>query len=116
MMTPDQVQIVTKVYRKFYENDNKNEEWTPVDESMSLLDWLTNDELVQETEIRYFRQKNGNPRCGVDHPGKECFVPIVLDAVLAILDLYKETKNLHPNNRFVLQYYLSLSHVGAIRS
>lgn len=115
-MTPDQIQVVTKVYRKFYENDNKDEEWSPVDENMSMLDWLTDGEIAQEAELKMMRQKAGNPRCGVDHPGKECFVPIVLEAVHAIVSLYNETQNLHVKNRFVLQYYLTLSHIGAIRS
>lgn len=116
MMTPDQVQTVTKVYRKFSENDLKDESWTPIDECMSYLDWLTSDELVQECEIRLLVQKSGNPKCAIEHPGKECFVPIVIEAVTAILDLYNETHSLHTKNRFILQYYLTLSHVGAIRA
>lgn len=115
-MTPDQAATVTKVYRKFVNNDQMESDWTPIDEQMSMLEWINDEQLLIEASVKLEKLKKGNPRCAIDHPGKECWVPLVLDAIEAILGIHKENKILHPHNRFILQYYLALAQIGAIRS
>lgn len=115
MMTTEQAETVKKIYRKFFENEKANKEWTTIDESMWALSWLSDRETIDESKLAFDTQKSGDPKCAIDHPGKECFVPLVLEAVEAILTLYDETGNLHHSNRFILHYYLSLSYIGAIR-
>lgn len=117
MMTQDQAKIVMAVYRKFAEQDEQNaEEWTPIDEYMEKLDWLNNGQLIIEAQVKYNEHKSGEPRCQYPHGKTECIVPIIVDAVMAILDLYKKTGNLHEKNRFILMYYLALSQANWITS
>lgn len=113
-MTPDQIKTVTEVYRKFADSDNDETEWTNIDEHMSSLEWLGDNQLTIEAEVKYNEQKKGTPRCPANHSHEHCFIPVVIDAVTAILDLYKETKQLHPKNKYILQYYLALSQDGFI--
>lgn len=113
-MTKDQQEIVSRVYVKFYKSDCTDEGWTDIDEQMSHLEYLEDNQLVIESAVLIQLQSGGQPKCTLDHPNKECFVPIVIEAVGYILDLYESTSNLHPKNKFILQYYLALSQVGHI--
>ena len=42
------------------------------------------------------------------------FVKNILEAVEDIVDLYKQTKNLHVKNLYILQYYLAFCQDGSI--
>lgn len=114
MMTKDQQDTVTKVYRRFYESDLADAEWTDIDEQMTMLEWLDDNQLATESRVKFNEHVNGKPRCMQDHTGSECFVPTIIEATSAILDLYESTSNLHEKNRFILRYYLALSQVGFI--
>lgn len=116
MMTKEQQQAVTTVLRRFADIDNSSTTWTDVDEQMSLLEWLSDHQITVEAEVKLLAQRKGNPRCKADHPTSQCFVPTVLEAVDAILQLYKETGNLHLKNRYILTYYTVLSYNGTIIS
>lgn len=117
MMTQDQAKTVSMVYRKFLaQEDTNGDDWTILDEYMEKLDWLDNDQLAIEAEVKYNEHKSGEPRCQYPHDEKECFVLVIIDAVMAILDLYKKTKNLHEKNRYILSYYLALSQANFIIS
>lgn len=118
MLNNDQKEIVRKVYNKFAESDAAgNEGWSEIDENMSYLDWLEDSQVVIEAAVKLQLQQQGVPRCNLDHrnPG-DCFVPVVLEAVGYILDLYANTGHLPTKNRFILQYYLTLSQIGYILS
>lgn len=114
MMTKDQQLIVTQVYRKFYESDSADEGWTDIDEQMSMLEWLDDNQLVVEAAVLMQLQAQGTPRCGQPHPISQCFVPTIVEAVGYILDLFANTGSLHAKNKFILQYYLALSQIGFI--
>lgn len=115
MMTDEQRHTVSIVYSQLSTSDGaQTDRWTDIDECMSTLDWLEDNQLVIESEVIYDIHKLGKPRCGSDHPIEHCFVPMIIDAVVAIINLHKETQNLHPKNRFILQMYLSLTKLGEI--
>lgn len=114
MMTKDQQEVVSQVYRRFYDADANDKNWTNIDEQMHMLDWLDDNQLIVEAAVLYQIQTAGEPRCNQKHPITECFIPLVIDAVTSILDLFAETGSLHEKNRFILQYYLAMSQVGFI--
>lgn len=115
MMTPDQVRIVAQVYRRFAESEDRP--WDSLDDNLWPLEWLDNDQLHRECDVLLEKHRQGKPRCDVEHKKEnECFVPTIIDAVVAILDLYKKTGYMHKNNRYILEYYLALTQIGMIIS
>lgn len=114
MMTPDQQKTVLQVYRRFVESDLSDTEWTDVDEAMSMLEWIDDSQLVKEASVKIMEHMAGTPKCNQYHGDLPCFVPTIIEASTYIVDLYNSTENLHPKNRFILQYYLALSQVGFI--
>ncbi len=114
MMTPDQQKTVTQVYRRFFDSDLADTEWTDVDEAMSMLDWLDDKQLVKEAAVKIMEHTAGTPKCNQYHGDLPCFVPTIIEASTYIVDLYTDTENLHEKNRFILQYYLALAQVGFI--
>ena len=115
-MDEHQQEVVKKVFKKFQDSDGNEKEWTELDEKMWMLDWLADGELAVEATVKLQEHKYGDPRCEADHPREKCFVPTIMEAISAILDLYAKTGFLPKNNRFVLMYYLMLSHLGMIIS
>ena len=88
--------------------------WGPLDDSISYLEYLNDGELHREADVIYENHSRNNVKCDQKHTKDECFIPILMEAVGAILELYKETGNMHANNRYILQYYLAMSHLGMI--
>lgn len=115
MMTKDQIQIVRSVFSKLAAADAAETSWTDIDEQMYFLEFLENNQLTIEAAVISNKHSQGNPRCGTDHPIEECFVPKIVEAVGYILDLYASTGNLHPNNAYILKYYIAMNQVGFIR-
>jgi len=113
-MTQDQKVTVSQVFQRFVESDTAERGWSDVDEQMSMLEWLSDGQLAIEASVLLQIQSGGNPQCRQEHSKSACFVPTILEAVGVILDLYGKTSNLHPRNKFILQYYLALSQVGFI--
>lgn len=114
MMTKEQRHTVQQVFHRFCESDKLETEWSGVDECMSMLEWLDSHQITIEAAVVYHVHGKGQPHCSREHPIGECFVPTIIEAVGIILHLYAQTGNLHPNNRFILGYYLSLAQVGFI--
>lgn len=113
MMSKDQASIVSQVYRRFLDSEQERI-WDDLDNSLQQLEWLNDLELQKEAESLFVVHKTGNARCRLNHPAERCFVPTIIDAVKAILDLQKESKELHVRNKYILQYYLALTHTGFI--
>lgn len=112
MMTSDQARAVAQVFRRFVNSEDRP--WDDLDEQLNMLDWLDDDQLHREADVVFEQHKNKNTRCSVPHKNDECFVPTIIEAVNAILELYKETGQMHKNNRYILQYYIGLTHIGMI--
>jgi hypothetical protein len=89
--------------------------WTNLDGYLELLEFLDDLQLYKECELLYSYHKYKNMGCNYEHKlGSVCLVKNILEAVDAILELYKETGNLHVKNRYILAHYLALSQIGKI--
>lgn len=116
MLTKDESETVRRVFQKFASTDNAEPGWSDIDEHMSMLEWLGDAQLVIESSVIWQLHCQGETKCNQSHPSSECFVPTIVEAVGLILRLYEQNFNLHANNRFILNYYLCLTHVGFIVS
>jgi hypothetical protein len=114
MMSPEQVRTVAQVYRQFIENES-HRGWDEIDNYLLYLDFLDDDQLHREADVVYVQHKDEKVGCDQDHKLSDCFVPKVIDAVNAILELYKVTGHMHKNNRYILQYYIAITQAGMIR-
>lgn len=112
MMTPEQRKIVTKAYTHLLESEKRG--WDNLDDYIDHLEYLDDEQLCRESEVVYEQHKSGSVKCQQDHPKENCFIPVLVDASSAIIDLYNETKSLHVKNRYVLQYYLAMNQADMI--
>lgn len=112
MMSDDQRKVVVQVYTHLMENEARG--WDSLDDFMDHLDYLDNDQLHREADVIYERHRTSEVRCQQDHAREKCFIPLLVDSVGAILELYKETNNLHDKNRYILQYYLAFNQANMI--
>lgn len=111
-MSQEQIKSVTTAYNHLMESEKRG--WDILDELITYLGYLDDNQLQIEARIVY-EKYNGSPvKCSQDHPKDKCFIPVLIDAVGAILELYKETKNLHGKNKYILQYYLAIEQSGMI--
>jgi hypothetical protein len=89
--------------------------WSAVDDYLELVDFLDDDQLYRESDVLFSYHKNRIMGCPYEHTeGSVCFVQNIMEGVEAILDLYLETGNLHPKNRYILCNYLALVQDGQI--
>jgi hypothetical protein len=114
MMNQEQVRVVAQVYREFLASE-ENRGWEGIDDYLETLQFLDDDQLGREAEVVLIQHRKGKAKCDKDHPESECFVPKIIEAVQAILDLVKETGHLHKNNRYILEYYLAVNQAGMIQ-
>lgn len=112
MMDQEKVMVVKMVYNRFIESEE--EVWNDLDENLDLFDYLTDEEMVNESEVKLIKTSKKIFRCRQDHQQSDCMAPYIAEAARAIVDLYRETDNLHPKNRYILCYYCVLSELGLI--
>lgn len=113
MLNSTQTKNLINVYNFFMESEPKG--WTAIDDYLEMLEYLDDIQLCKESEVLYSYHENKNMGCPYTHKsGATCFVKFILESVEAIVELYKETNNLHIKNRYILCYYLALSHDGQI--
>lgn len=114
-MSKKDIEVVEEVLEQFIElYDFDSSSWSDLDEHMYRLAWLKDPEIITECEILLLKQVKGNPRCPHEHKNTECFVPVILEAVYVILTNYHNVRSLDSKHRYVLEYYLSLSHCETI--
>jgi hypothetical protein len=114
MMTPEEAEVVSLVYNRFMDNEERT--WTNLDDNLEFFELLSDLELVREADVKRESHAHGVFRCMSDHEYQYCFAPFVLESVESILDLYDKTKELHVNNRYVLAYYLAMSEMKMLYS
>lgn len=114
MMTEEEAKIVKLVYNRFI--DSEDQTWTTIDDNLEFVDYLTDDELIREASIKADDHSVGVFRCKSSHEANFCFAPFILESVNSILSLNEKTGELHPKNRYILTYYLSMSELGLIYS
>ena len=112
MMSPEQRKVVTQAYNHLMEREGRG--WDGLDDLMDYLDYLDDDQLHREADVVHEQHSRGKVKCHQDHPIENCFIPMLVDAAGAILELYKETNFLHVKNRYVLQYYLAMQQTNMI--
>ena len=111
-MNPDQSKIVIQVYNHLIENEKRG--WDGLDDYMDYLEYLDNDQLHREADVVYSQHRTRTVKCQQEHAIEKCLIPIMVEAVGAILELYKETDSLHDKNRYILQYYLAMNQADMI--
>lgn len=109
MMTSDEVRNVGSVYRRLMDGE-EGRGWTSIDDCMERLSYINDDQLTREAEVAYCHHVGKNPRCPSKHEISQCFIPSLVEAVNSILNLHRESKDLHPKNRYILEFYLTLDH------
>lgn len=113
MISRDQENDLKEIYRSLISNDYKRD-WKPIDDRLYELDFLSDEEIVKETEIQIYNHSLGEVMCKEEHNGKICLMPTLLRAVDAICESWNETQDLVPKCRYILQNYLAISHLGII--
>jgi hypothetical protein len=112
-MTEEQAGNVKFVYRALLQNDYARD-WTETDNHLHFLEYLTDEQTILEAEVQVYKHGQGVLKCNEDHGENLCLVSKLMDAVNSILELYVETKELHPKNRYVLHNYIAASHMKLI--
>lgn len=108
MLNSSQSKNLLHIYRFFMESEANG--WNAIDDHLEMLEWLDDSELYREADVLYSHHKNKNMGCNYTHKeGSYCPVKSILEAVESVLELHKDSENLHPKNRYVLAYYLALS-------
>ncbi len=110
-MNTQEVRNITNVFNKFLLTEN-NPKWEPFDDNMSYLEYLEDSELVSEAHVMLIKHSQGSWGCGAVH--ENCPISNVLEAVESILELQKTAEKLHVNNRYILEFYLTMSQMGEI--
>jgi hypothetical protein len=110
MLTPDQAKNVSDVYRRLEKSEERG--WDPIDDTLYILDFLSDHELVIETEILILKHKKGSLGCLAEHekhPQSECYSNKIMEAAENIVELYKSNSYLPEKSKYILQYYLALT-------
>lgn len=112
MISREQRKVVVQVYLHLLENEKRG--WDGLDDYMEYLEYLDSDQLHREADVIYSYHKGHNVRCHQEHSKDKCLVPLLVESVGAILELYKETNNLHEKNRYIIEYYLAMNQAGMV--
>lgn len=117
-MIQKETEIVNFIYKSFYDTDLKEQKWSVIDEYMSYLDYLNDQEILVESEIKLKEHLSGDPRCPFEeeHKKHKCIVPSIIEAVKILIDSNNGLKKIDIKDRFVLQYYLAISQAKYIIS
>lgn len=116
MMTEEQGKLVSKVYGQLWDTDKANIEWNEIDDLLEKLDFLNDQEMVNEATVLLIKHLTGVVTCGNSNCKEDgCFVKKLVSASDSILTLYRETKYLPTKNRYILANYLALSHLDIVK-
>jgi hypothetical protein len=110
MLSSPQSKNITYVYNKLIESELTG--WTKLDDYLELLEYLEDDQLYIETEVLFSQLKDKKMGCTHKHNNNSCFIKNIAEAVESIIELYQETNDLHPKNRYILSYYLAIYQDG----
>jgi len=110
-MTSDQKELVRQAYSHLIGREDRG--WDSLDDYIDYLEYLDDDQLSREAGVIYLSHA-GAVGCGENHPREECFIPVLVEASAAILDLYAESGSMHEKNKYILQYYLAMNQAGMI--
>lgn len=112
MMSPEQRKAVSEVFNHLLESEKRG--WDELDDYIQMLEFLDNDQLHREADVIFEKHSRSDVRCIQNHSKEKCFIPVLVEAVGAILEVYKENGHLHERNKYILQYYLAMNQTGLI--
>jgi hypothetical protein len=112
-MTQNEIKNVALVYNKLISREN--ESWDDLDDYLEMLEYMSNDEIYRESEVINTKHKGKNVGCDHDHQKEKCFIPVMVEVCESIMKFYLDKNELHPKNRYILQYYLALTHANFIQ-
>lgn len=112
-MTLSQEKAIKTVYDRFISCEDESY-WTNLDDLMEYCEYLTDYEVVTESEFKMRQHLEKGIKCNQDHPVEYCFAPNILDAVEAIVSIFEDTKILDSKYRYVLSYYLTLCQLNLL--
>lgn len=107
MMSKEEYRIVQAVYGRFISCEEDGV-WTGLDDLMEYFEYLTDNEIIVESQFKMKINTQKGIKCTQNHPPSDCFAPTILEAVEAIISLFDKTQSLHPKNRYILCYYMTL--------
>lgn len=112
----DRNELIEQVYKTFVTMDEAQTKWDEIDDKMSYLEWLSDYEVAQEAQFVAVIHTVENVKC--DQPGcrSGCFAPKIVQAASFILERYFKEYSLSPKERYILSYYLTLTHLKKIIS
>jgi hypothetical protein len=112
MMTPEQTKNVVFVYNHLIDKENRG--WDALDDYIQTLEYLGDEELCIEVEIAYAYHDGFQVKCEQTHTKEQCFIPLLVEAVCSIVELYKKTGDMHQKNKYILHYYLAMDQAKMI--
>lgn len=104
--------ILNRAYKICQDLDRKQEEWSDLDEQMYLLGWLNDSQIVLEADMAI--ERNSSKDICQYNDEADDVVAILESAAVSAVEIWREYKSLHANDRYVLEYYLSLCHLKII--
>lgn len=112
MMTPEQKKVVSKAYDHLLKSEKRG--WDSLDDYIDCLEYLEDGQLLREADVIYSTHKNVKVKCGEEHGKEKCFIPLLVESIGYILDLYLDSEDLHVKDKYILQYYLAINEAGMI--
>lgn len=112
MPTKEESELIKLVLDRFLESEEST--WTEIDENIEFISYLSNSELVNECQVKYYSHCQGTFRCDQEHERRYCMAPLILESVEIILDLYEKTGELSSDFYYILSYYLAMSEMRLI--
>lgn len=113
MATKDQARTVAHVYKKLIEMEGQD--WSNLDSHMEMLEYLDDNQLYREVCVLLQKHKEANYRPELDVPNPDLLVPMIVESVATILDIYESTNILDEKCKYILQQYLALDQVRKLK-
>jgi hypothetical protein len=107
MLTKEQAKNIASLFDHFLTSELKG--WTNLDNFLEILENnLDDSQIYRECEALYSIHKTQEMGSPIDHINATRFVSDILEAVEAIVELYRDSTELIPKHRYILCYYLAL--------
>jgi hypothetical protein len=115
-MNGDQKKTVAEVFERFSSAEEKMVKWDEIDTQLSYLEYMSDSEIFQESRFVIVGHLTGIVCCDdkICNRGDDCFAKVTVRACEYILDDYLQSDYMPAKNRYVLSYYLALTHLGMI--
>lgn len=110
-MTKEQLATIDDVYAQFMKGE-EHAGWDLMDDQLCHLEYLDDHQTIIEVKVQLERH-GSTVACNQEFCNQGCYAQIVVEAVKYIVNDC-ECEILSVKERYVLDYYLSLSQLGMI--